>query len=130
MTMKKFVYWTGIYNIFLGLSFFIPGYFDLIGFKTPDSYYWTLNLGCFVIFIGFVLVFCSRNLETRANLVYINALLRIAGFCLLAGFGFFGDLGIVAGFAGITDLFIGLVYIFGLPASQNKGHMDLLLDRA
>lgn len=127
--MKKFVYWTGIYNIVLGLSFFIPGYFELIGFNTPTSLYWTLNLGFFVIFIGLTLVYCSRDLATRANLVYINAFLRIVGFCLLTGFGFFGDLGIMAGFAGFTDLVIGLVYLFGLPASQNKSHMDLLLDR-
>jgi len=130
MDMKKFVFWTGVYNVALGLSFFIPGYLDLLGFNTPDRLYYTVNTGVFVVFIGVVLMYCARDLKSRANLVYLNALLRIAGFFLLAGFGLFGDLGTIAVLAGVTDLVIGLIYIFGLKASaKNKSHLDFLLDR-
>jgi hypothetical protein len=129
MDMKKFVFWTGVYNVALGLSFFIPGYLPLIGFKTPDQLYYTINTGFFVVFIGVVLIYCSHDLKNRANLVYLNAMLRIVGFFLLAGFGVFGDLGGIAALAGVTDLVIGLIYIFGLKASENKSHLDFLLDR-
>lgn len=129
MNMKKFVFFTGIYNVMMGVSFFIPGYMELLGFNLPESGYWSFNLGFFVMFVGFLLIFCSRDLESRASIVYLNSFLRLTGFFLLAGYGFFGNLGIVAGLAGILDLIIGVVFFLGLPASQKKSHMDMLLDK-
>ena len=129
MNMQKFVFWSGVYTISLGVSFFIPGYLAFFGFKTPDAMYWTLNTGCFVTFVGVILIYCSRNLKERAGIVYANAVLRILGFFMLAGFGFFGELGKIAILAGIIDLVIGVTYLLGLPANQKKSHGDLLLDR-
>ena len=129
MNMQKFVFWSGVYTISLGVSFFIPGYLAFFGFKTPDAMYWTLNTGCFVTFVGVILIYCSRNLKERAGIVYANAVLRILGFFMLAGFGLFGELGKIAIVAGIIDLAIGVTYLLGLPANQKKSHGDLLLDR-
>lgn len=128
MNMQKFVFWSGVYTISLGVSFFIPGYLEFFGFKTPELY-WTLNTGCFVTFVGVILIYCSRNLKERAGIVYANSVLRILGFFMLAGFGLFGELGKIAVLAGITDLAIGLTYLFGLPGAQKKSHSDLLFDR-
>jgi hypothetical protein len=129
MNIQKFVFWSGVYTISLGVSFFIPGYLAFFGFKTPDAMYWTLNTGCFVTFVGVILIYCSRNLKERAGIVYANAVLRILGFFMLAGFGLFGELGKIAILAGIIDLAIGVTYLLGLPANQKKSHGDLLLDR-
>ena len=50
-------------------------------------------------------------------------------FFLLAGYGFFGGIGIVMALVGIVDLLIGLVYVFGLPRSLDVKSGDLLMDR-
>jgi len=128
MNMQKFVFWSGVYTISLGVSFFIPGYLAFFGFKTPDLY-WTLNTGCFVTFVGAILIYASRNLKERAGIVYANAVLRILGFFMLTGFGLFGELGKIAALAGFIDLAIGLTYLLGLPNAQKKSQDDLLLDQ-
>jgi hypothetical protein len=77
-----------------------------------------------------MLIICSRNLRARASIVYWEGILRIGLFLLLAGYGFFGGIGIAMAFVGIVDLIIGLGYVFGLPRSLNLSAMDLLKDSA
>jgi hypothetical protein len=128
--MKKFVFWTGIYNIVGGISFLgpkAPG-FSLV--KFPESNFWVWTFGAALAYLGLALVLCSRDLSARASLVYWDGILRIVGFFLFAGFGFLGGLGVALGIIGIIDLLIGLVYLIGLPKALNTTVSNLLLDRA
>jgi hypothetical protein len=75
-----------------------------------------------------MLIICSRNLQARASIVYWEGILRIGLFFLLAGYGFFGGLGMAMAFVGIIDLIIGLGYVFRLPSSMNVTVTDLLMD--
>jgi hypothetical protein len=128
--MKKFVFWTGIYNIVGGISFLgpkAPG-FSLI--KFPESNFWVWTLGAAIAYLGLALVLCSRDLAARASLVYWDGILRVVGFFLFAGFGFLGGLGVVLGMIGIVDLLVGVVYLIGLPKALNTSIANLLLDRA
>ena len=127
--MKKFVFWTGIYNIVGGISFLgpkAPG-FSLV--KFPESNFWVWTLGAAIAYLGVVLVLCSRDLATRASLVCWDGILRVVGFFLFAGFGFLGGLGVVLGIIGIVDLLVGLVYLIGLPKALDTTVANLLLDR-
>jgi len=126
--MRKFVFWTGILNVVSGLGF-VSGAVSFLGIKLPASGIWNWGLGAAIIYSGVVLVLCSRNLATRASLVYWEGFLRIVGFLLFVGFGFFGDFGIVTGILGIVELLIGLVYLIGLPKALNTTAANLLLDR-
>ena len=128
--MTKFVFWTGVYNIVAGIGFLFPPIVRLMGIKLPKSNFWIWVPAVTFIYLGTVLVLCSRNLAARASLVYWEGILRIAGFVLFAGFGFLGGLGIMAGILGILELPIGLVYLIGLPKTLNTTAVDLLLDRA
>jgi len=127
--VNKFVFWTGVYNVIAGLSFLFPGMVSLLGVKLPESNFWVWVVASTVIYLGIALVLCSRKLAARASLVYWEGILRIAGFFLFSGFGFFGDLGILSGVLGIIDLLIGLVYLIGLPKTLNTSAANLLLDR-
>jgi hypothetical protein len=127
--MSKFVFWTGVYNIIAGISFLFPGIVSLLGVNLPESNFWVWVVASTVIYLGIALVLCSRKLADRASLVYWEGILRIAGFVLFAGFGFFGDLGVLSGVLGIIDLLIGLVYLIGLPKTLHTTAVDLLLDR-
>lgn len=127
--MKKFVFWAGIYNIVGGIGFFFPGIGSLLGFQLPKSNFWLWFWAGALIYAGIVLIFCSRNLAARASLVYLQGIMNIFGFFLLAGFGFLGDLGIFPGVFGIIALLIGLVYLIGVPKTLNTTAANLLLDR-
>jgi len=128
--MRKFVFWTGVYNIVAGVTFLFPGIVSLLGVKLPESNFWVWFGAAAVIYLGIVLVLSSRNLAARASLVYWEGILRVAAFFLFAGFGFLGDLGLMLGVLGIVDLLIGLVYLIGLPKALNTTAANLLLDRA
>ena len=126
--MQKFVFWTGVYNIVLGLGFLFPPLVDFLQIPAPDSGVWVRLPATMVIYLGVLLIICSRNLRARASIVYWEGILRILLFLLLAGYGFFGGLGIAMAFVGIVDLIIGLGYVFGLPRSLNVTSSQLLRD--
>ena len=127
--MQKFVFWTGAYNIFLGASFFIPGLPGLLGIQTTDSNFWLWLPAVLVIYLGILLIFCSRNLRDRGTLVYWEGILRILAFFLAAYFGFFENLGFMLGIIGIFDLLIGLGYLIGLPRALSTSSSNLLMDK-
>jgi hypothetical protein len=58
----------------------------------------------------------------------LEGILRIVVFFLLAGYGFFGGLGISMALVGIVDLVIGLIYVFGLPKSLEVKGAQLFFD--
>jgi len=126
--MHKFVFWTGVYNILLGLGFFIPAVPQLLGINSPASNFWLWLPATLVIYLGILLILCSNNLQARGSLVYWEGIFRIFAFLILAYFGFFSDVGFAAGLIGIIDLLIGLGYIIGLPKILNTSHSNLLRD--
>lgn len=128
--MKRFVFWTGVYNIVLGLGFLLPPMVDFLKVPVPDSGIWVQLPAIIVIYLGIVLILCSRSLRTRAAIVCWEGILRIIVFFLLAGYGFFGGLGINMALVGIVDLIVGLIYIIGLPKSLGIKGAQLLIDSA
>jgi hypothetical protein len=126
--MKNFVFWTGVYNILLGLGFLFPPLVEFLGVPVPKSGVWVQLPATMVIYLGIVLILCSRSLRSRASIVYWEGILRIVVFFLLAGYGFFGDLGISMALVGTVDLVIGLIYVFGLPKLFGVKGAQLLLD--
>jgi len=127
--MKKFVFWTGIYDLVVGIGFFFPWLAPLLGVQQPKSLFFSWSPALLTTFLGVMLILCSRDLPAPGTVVYWEGILRIVGFLLLGGFGFLTDLGVMIGVMGIIDLAIGIVYLVGLPRALNKTHMDLLLDR-
>jgi hypothetical protein len=127
--MRSFVFWTGIYNVIAGISFLVPGLVSLLGIRASESNFWVWTVAASVIYLGVALVLSSRRLAERAPVVYWEGILRIVAFFLFGGYGFLGDLGLVAGILGVLELVIGLVYLIGLPRALGKPAMDLLLDR-
>lgn len=81
-----------------------------------------------MIYLGILLIFCSRKIKSRASIVYWEGILRIALLFLLTGYGFFGGIGIALALVGIVDLVIGSIYIFGLPRTLNVKAGNLLRD--
>lgn len=127
--MKKFVFWTGVYNILLAVSSLIPQLSNILGLTVPDSRFYLWLPGILIIYLGVMLILASRNLDERASIVFWEGILRLAGFIVATRYGFFGEFGASLGYVGVIDLLVGLVYIIGLPKSLNRRAVDILLDR-
>jgi len=127
--MRKFIFWTGIYDIVMAGTISCPWVVKMLGVPLPESYFWLWFAAALVIYLGVVLVISSRNIKTRAPVIYWEGILRLVGFVLMAGFGILGGLGIAVTVLGVVDLIIGLVYLIGLPNSMNTTPMNILLDR-
>lgn len=127
--MKKFVFWTGIYDIAGGafkILLVLAGYFGKV---LPIGMLVCYTIAMVFIYLGVVLILCSRDLRSRASVVYWEGILRIFGFFLFAGFGFLGGMSIMLGIFGIMDLLIGLVYLIGLPKFLKTTAVNILLDK-
>jgi hypothetical protein len=127
--MKKFVFWTGIYDLAVGIGFFFPALAQFLGVQQPASLFFSWSPALLTTFLGVMLILCSRSLSARGTVVYWEGILRIVGFFLLGWFGFIGGLGLAIGVMAIIDLAIGVMYLVGLPRALKMTHMDLLLDR-
>ena len=126
--MQKFVFWSGVYNIVAGFSLFFPMFYELMRIRHPNSVFWSEAFGFFVICLGILLVICSRDLKSRASLVYWEGVFRLIFFAHMTWFGVMKDFGLMLAVFGVIDLFIGLVYLIGLPRVTGKSPTDLLTD--
>jgi len=127
--VKKFVFWTGIYDLLVGIGFFFPSLAPLLGVQQPESLFFSWSPALLTTFLGVMLILCSWNLTARGTLVYWEGILRLVGFLMLGYFGFIGGLGLAIGVMAVIDLVIGVVYLVGLPKALKVSHLDLLLDR-
>ena len=85
--------------------------------------------GLMAVFLGVMLILCSRDLHSRGTLVAWEGVLRVGGFLAMAGYGLFGGAGILAAGSGVFDLIVGVIYLVGLPHYLSVSLADLLLDR-
>ena len=128
--MQRFVFATGIYNVLLGVTFFIPFLPEILGITMPPSLFWILLPALLAIGLGAMNIYCSRDLEHRAVVVLAEGILRLAAGVLFIIYGFFGGIGVVAGIVGIIDIVVGVAYLVGIPRYLGQPLMVLLQDGA
>lgn len=126
--ISKFVFATGIYNFLLGLGLAIPFVTELLKINICD-YALALLIGAFLIFTAAVQVIASRDLRTHGWIIFWEGILRWMAAAILIFYGFFGQIGFVAGLIGIGDFLIGIVFLFLLPKALGKKSYELLLGR-
>ena len=68
--MKRFIFWTGMYNIVIGFGFLLPSLVDLLQIPAPESGFWIRLPVPIVIYLGVLLMICSKKLGERASIVY------------------------------------------------------------
>jgi len=85
--------------------------------------------GLVAIFLGLMLILCSRNLKHPAVLVIWEGVLRIVGGTVIAGYGILGGYGILTTILGLGDFAIGVVYLVCLPRHLEISLFDLLFDQ-
>lgn len=125
--MKRFVFWTGIFNLTTGILFQFPPIARV--FMPTENPGMVMHIfASMAMFLGVMLIFCSRDLAARGVLVMWEGILRMAGFAIMSGFALVGGAGPRA-FSGIIDLIFGAAYLLLLPRFLGVSFKHLLLDK-
>ena len=127
--MKSFVFWTGLISVLAGASLQVPEISSTL-MRTESSGMLMHLFGLMAVFIGIMLMLCSRDLKRRGTLVLWEGLLRVGGFGIMAGYGLLGGAGPSVAATGLFDLAVGMIYLIALPKYLGVGLVDLLLDRS
>lgn len=128
MTFDRAVFWSGIWNIGLGLSLIIPPITEFLGVQIPNPF-WPCIVAAFLWYTSAVLILSSRDVQTFASIIYWEAILRFAAVAILIAYGFkyIGTLATIL-FA-VTDFAWGVIYVIGLRRAIGRSHVSLLLNR-
>ena len=126
--MKAFIVSTGLVSGLAGVGLQVPSVGAQL-FPAPPPTLVLRVFGLVAVFLGLMLILCSRDLKHRGVLVAWEGVLRLVGGAVIAGYGFIGDYGILTGLAGLGDFAIGGVYLIFLPRHLGIATLVLLLDR-
>lgn len=128
MTFDRLVYWSGIWNIGLGIILITPPINQFLGMQIPNPF-WPWVAAAFLWYTSAVLILSSRDVKLFTSFIYWEALLRFLAVLILIAYGF-TYLGVLATvlFA-ITDFAWGIFYVIGLPRVTGRTHASILLDR-
>ena len=129
MEFDRGVFWSGIWNVVLGLILITPPIIKLLGVQIPNPF-WPSIVAAFLWYTAATLMISSQDVQKFASIVYWEALLRFAAVAILITYGFryIGVLPTVL-FA-MSDFAWGVFYLVGLPRSTSRSHVSLLLSRA
>ena len=128
MEFDRGVFWSGIWNVVLGLILITPPIIRLLGVQIPNPF-WPCIVAAFQWYTAATLMIRSQDVQKFASIVYWEALLRFAAVAILITYGFryIGVLPTVL-FA-MSDFAWGVFYLVGLPRSTGRSHVSLLLSR-
>ena len=128
MMFERVVFWSGIWNIGLGLILITPPIREFLGLQVPNPF-WPWVVAAFLWYTAATLILSSRDVRIFASVIYWEALLRFASVSLLVAYGF-TYVGVVPTvlFA-VTDFVWGLMYLIGLRRVTGRSQTSLLFDR-
>ena len=106
---QQLVFFTGLLNFPIGLGMIIVGLYT----QNPDTITITIVLGAFIINAGAMLMWASKNLQTRAPLVVWNGLVRSIGFIGVAYTVIIGISPMLFVIIGGMDFMLAFIYIIG-----------------
>jgi hypothetical protein len=128
MTFDRSVFWSGIWNIGLGLTLIIPPITEFLGVQIPNMF-WPCIVAAFLWYTAASLIISSQDVQKFASIIYWEALLRFAAVVILIMYGF-RYIGVLptALFA-MSDFAWAVFYLVGLPRSTGRSHASLLFSR-
>jgi hypothetical protein len=128
MTFDRVVFWSGVWNVGLGLILITPPITEFLGLQIPNPF-WPCIVAAFLWYTSATLILSSRDVQKFASIIYWEALLRFAAVVVLIAYGFkyIGALPTVL-FAA-SDFAWGVFYLLGLQRITGRSQASLLLNR-
>ncbi len=127
MTFDRLVFWSGIWNIGLGLTLVTPAA-QLLGLQIPNPF-WPLLVAGFLWYASATLIISSRDARRFASIIYWEALLRFFAVIALVAYGFTYVGALPTALLAITDFAWGVILIVGVRRVTGRSHTSLLLAR-
>ncbi len=128
MTFDRLVFWSGIWNIGLGLTLVTPPAAQLLGVQIPNPF-WPLIIAGFLWYASATLIVSSRDVGRFASIIYWEALLRFFAVIALLAYGFTYVGALPTALLAITDFAWGVILIIGVRRATGRSHASLLLNR-
>ena len=127
--LQKFVLWTGALDFVVGIA----TYYGAITNSPPGAFMGLMTLGSFLMMAAACLMWASKDIATRAPVIFWQGLVRITAV----------SAGIYAYTHGLTsaeerlfvpfvvpfDGLVGLTYVIGTVKATGKSPLDILLCR-
>jgi hypothetical protein len=113
MTFDRLVFWSGVWNVGLGLTLITPPIVQLLGVKSPNPF-WPWIVAGFLWYTSATLIVSSRDVLRFASIIYSEALLRFFAVIVLVAYGFTYVGVLPTALFATTDFAWGVVYIMGL----------------
>ena len=128
MTFDRAVFWSGIWNVGLGLILITPPITDFLGVRIPNPF-WPCIVAAFLWYTSATLILSSQDVQKFASIIYWEAVLRFAAVVILLAYGF-KYIGALPTFLfAVSDFAWGFVYMVGLQLVTGRSHASLLLNR-
>jgi|APFre7841882630_1041343.scaffolds.fasta_scaffold57825_2 hypothetical protein len=127
MPFDRLVFWSGIWNVGLGLTLITPPITQLLGVQIPNPF-WPWIVAGFLWYTSATLIVSSRDVQQFASIIYWEALLRFFAVAVLIVYGFTYVGVLPTALFAMTDFAWGAVYILGLPGVTGRSHASLLLN--
>ena len=128
MTFDRLVFWSGIWNIGLGLILVTPPAAQLLGVQIPNPF-WPLLVAGFLWYSSATLIVSSGDVRRFASIIYWEALLRFFAVIALLAYGFTYVGALPTALLAITDFAWGVILIIGVRRATGRSHATLLLNR-
>ena len=128
MTFNRAVFWSGLWNVGLGLILVTPPIREALGVHVPNPF-WPWIVAAFLWYTSATLILSSRDVQNFASIIYWEALLRFAAVIVLIAYGL-TYVGVLPSLLfSATDFAWGVILILGLLRLSGRSHASLLLDR-
>ena len=83
MTFDRAVFWSGIWNVGLGLILVTPPAREFLGLQVPNPF-WPSIVAAFLWYTAATLILSSRDIQVLASVIYWEALLRLRRWASLS----------------------------------------------
>ena len=128
MPFNRAVFWSGVWNLGLGLVLITPPIRDFLGVHIPNPF-WPWIVAAFLWYTSATLILSSRDVQNFASIIYWEALLRFAAVIVLIAYGL-TYVGVLPSLLfAATDFVWGVILIVGLQHLSGRSHASLLLGR-
>jgi hypothetical protein len=128
MAFDRAVFWSGMWNVGLGVILITPPITRFLGVHIPNPF-WPWIVAAFLWYTSATLILSSRDIQNFASIIYWEAILRFAAVAVLIAYGF-KYIGVLptALFA-VGDLAWGVILLVGLQRVTARSQASLLLNR-
>jgi hypothetical protein len=128
MTFDRAVFWSGLWNVGLGLILVTPPVREFLGVHIPNPF-WPWIVAAFLWYTSATLILSSRDIQNFASIIYWEAILRFAAVVILVAYGFKYVGVLPTALFAVGDFAWGVILLVGLQRVTGRSQASLLLNR-